>query len=723
MKRINQFIFLLLVCAVFYSSRANCATGTMPRPFQIIPQPSQVDLLGGRGIKFGELSQVQLSGQLKRPIMGTILSRLTESGKGEGTLTLKLDSSSVVPESKEGYVLTISMGSAEVISRGEAGLFYGCQTLEQILEDARDFHVDVPACKITDFPALTYRAVHFDVKHHLDNMEYYYQSVDRLARYKINAIIFEFEDKLGYQRQPLVGGAQSISIDEMASLTRYARKRHIEISPLVQGLGHATYILKHQEYAHLRELPDNRWTFCPLNEGTYQVLFDLYRDAIAATPGSRYLHVGGDETGNIGLCTRCKPMGDKEGVIGLNLYWLKRVCEFAKENNRIPIFWDDMPLKEAGVYRTTYDESVTQVEAARIWKDGGEKLEQQIDNLPENGIFMRWNYGSAREPGNEMAMDWYQEHGLKVMVATAAQSNAALFPYDDRTDGALSGVAAIQSFLQLAARKHAEGMLCTAWDDKSPHMETYWRGFIASAEYSWSERERTLDQFDIAYLQREFGFTIGHYANFYAKLRKAAGFWEKAYDRKGDRLDIENALIRLPGLASWLTPAEQQSLRTRTNFSSILIQLPDLKHPGEWSKMYSERLNEAETISKEYRVTSKELSEFYEMSKRNRYHWKLFAALNDFQVTAPHLLLALKLCDTSDTVKRRDGIEAVDQALNEFSRAWKNLKQVYLATRFTTYPSFYVLDRYSHYASRREDLSWMIQEEELFQQMISKWRE
>jgi hypothetical protein len=72
----------------------------------------------------------------------------------------------------------------------------------------------------------------------------------------------------------------------MAALTKYARDRHIEITPLVQGFGHATFILKHEAYAGLRELPWNHWAFCPLNEGTYQVLFDLYRDAIKATPGS-----------------------------------------------------------------------------------------------------------------------------------------------------------------------------------------------------------------------------------------------------------------------------------------------------------------------------------------------------------------------------------------------------------------------------------------------------
>ncbi len=159
---------------------------------------------------------------------------------------------------------------------------------------------------IFDYPAMPYRAVHFDVKHHLDHMNYYYASIDRLSRYKINAVVFEFEDKLRYRRQPLVGSPFAISIEEMTALTQYARKRNIEITPLVQGLGHASFILKHEDYMPLRELSWNDWAFCPLNEGTYQTLFDLYRDAIDATPGSKYLHIGGDEIGNIGICERCR---------------------------------------------------------------------------------------------------------------------------------------------------------------------------------------------------------------------------------------------------------------------------------------------------------------------------------------------------------------------------------------------------------------------------------
>jgi hypothetical protein len=720
--RYPEIPFIISILLLPIVTGTGIAADKMPEPFQVIPQPQKIELLSGDGQAYSTLSNLKMTGEFKRPVMGDILSQLTESYlDGPGTLTLNLDSNGVAPASHEGYVLTILNGDAEIIASGEAGLFYGCQTLEQLLEDARDFQTPVPACKIIDAPALPYRSVQIDIKHHLDHMNIYYESIDRLARYKINAVIFEVEDKLRFQRQPLVAAPQSISIDEMAALTKYARERHIEITPLVQGLGHATFILKHDHYAPLRELHHNRWAFCPLDEGTYDVLFDMYSDAIDATPGSRYLHIGGDEIGNIGLCHRCKPTADKEGELSLNLYWLKRVCEFAGEMGRIAIFWDDMPLKAAGVYRSTWSADVDLEEATKDWENGSSILEQLIADFPKNCVYNRWNYSMARQPGNIFALDWYRDNGLQVMIATAAQTGGCLFPVDDRDLGISShGIAAIRSFNQLAAEKEVEGMLCTAWDDHSPHLETFWRGFIASAEYSWSPNGRTLDEYDKAYLQREYGISFPDYINLYGKLRRGAAYWEKAFNRESNRMELENALFNLPGLAHWRPPKDPNE-PAKTDFTDQLIELPDLHDPGSWSNKYEQRLGEAFSILDEYRHTSKVMDSLYHCSYKNRYHWELFSAMNDFQVVAPRLLLALKQCDVDDRAQQLAGAEKVRNTLSEFKVAWEDMQIVYGKTRFISYPSSYVPDRYFHFASQREDLTWMIQVEQLFHQMINGW--
>jgi hypothetical protein len=712
------FLFLISIQIIPLLAKTGKSDDKLPEPFQILPQPHNIELLAGNGIAFGALTSLKIIGDFDRPVMGELLRILPESGvEGSGTLTLKLDISGMAPESHEGYVLTVSNGDVIIESRGEAGLFYACQTLEQLLEDARDFHIPVPACRITDYPDYVYRAVHFDTKHHLDHINYYYQSIDRLARYKINAITWEFEDKLRFQRQPLIGAPQAISIDEMAALTMYARERHIEITPLVQGLGHATFILKHQEYAYLREVESNRWAFCPLHEGGYQLLFDLYRDAIEATPGSKYFHIGGDEIGNIGICPRCKPTADEKGKFELNLYWMNRVCEFLVKQGRIPIFWGDMPFQYAGVWYSTQEEE----DFPELWDTGLVKLDEVINRFPEEGVFMHWNYTTCRQPGNERVLNWLTDHHLNTMISTAANCGpSALFPFDDRS-GKMSdrGLVAIKSSIQLAHEKGIDGELTTAWDDRSPHMETYWRGFIASAEYSWNTKARDLDEYQLAYMQREFGPDVS-YTDLYLQLRAAAHFWETSLVRKGNRMDMENALFELPGIAHWV-PEDAREGKKQTTYEDIVIDLPDIDNPGEWTNKYKTRIDEAEKQYAIYKNTSKQLNELYEASIRNRFHWELFSALNDFQITAPKLLLALKQCDVEKKSKRKAGYIAVEKALMDFDKAWEELKSVYGKTRYLAYPENYVPDRYFHFASQREDLTWMIQVEELLFPMINAW--
>src|ERR1039457_5483847 len=115
----------------------------LPYPFKVIPQPREVELLSCTGLKFGELKCMQLIGDFTRPITGAILSDLPQIETDSCILSLQLVESQEVPQSPEGYVLIISKGNVKITSRGRAGLFYGCQTLVQLLEDARDIGVNI----------------------------------------------------------------------------------------------------------------------------------------------------------------------------------------------------------------------------------------------------------------------------------------------------------------------------------------------------------------------------------------------------------------------------------------------------------------------------------------------------------------------------------------------------------------------------------------------------
>ena len=298
--KIQVFLISLLLAVGSLSARS------LDKTFQLLPQPQSIEVLSGKGFMYNELTFVSTTSGTPVPVLGPladVLPRNRRSGKG---LYLQL-SDQHVPDSPEGYVLEVNDKGVAVTARTEAGLFYGCQTLEQLLEDSRDFGREIPRMKITDYPAIAYRAVHLDTKHHLDRMDYYYRMIDRLARYKVNAIIWELEDKLRFPRRPETGAPNAISKQEMQALCRYAKERNVEISPLVQGLGHAGFILKH--HWELRENPASDWEFCPSDPRTYEVQFDLYLDALEAMPYGKYLHVGGDEITAIGIDDRCKATG------------------------------------------------------------------------------------------------------------------------------------------------------------------------------------------------------------------------------------------------------------------------------------------------------------------------------------------------------------------------------------------------------------------------------
>jgi hypothetical protein len=328
----------------------------------------------------------------------------------------------------------------------------------------------------------------------------------------------------------------------------------------------------------------------------------------------------------------------------------------------------------------------------------------------------------ARQPGNILALNWYKSRGLKAMIATATNTEGGMLFQPDERDKGLesSGISTIRSFIQLAAEKDISGMLCTAWDDKSPHMENYWRGFIASAEFSWSPEGRSLEEYDNAWLQREFGISMNDYLSINDQLRKGSELWYEAYYKKGNRLDDEAALQSMPRLEHWL-PALPNQEKIQFDYTSKLIELPDLESPGTWSRKYKERLDRSIEEIENYKLINTKLSNNYNISLRNRYYWELAMTLHRFQNTAPRLLLALKSVDNTDKDQQKKGMEEVKRAVVEFRNAWAALESVYSRTRFVSYPSNYIPDRYFHLASQSEDLTWMIQPEILYLRMIEKW--
>lgn len=687
-----KFTALPLILVLFLHTGVSAST--VPEfndRFKLIPVPQKIRVLDGKGLLYSEIKGVYVKDNGDRPVMTGLLADLPRAGYlSKGSLSLIIDKNLKLP-SPEGYELEIVDGKVVIKAMESVGLFYGVQTLQQLLEDSQDQQIEIPSCVIVDYPEIAYRAVHLDLKHHLDAGHYYYSMIDRLAGIKVNAIIVEFEDKLRYRKSPLVASPNAISIEEFAALSKYAKERHIEISPLIQGLGHASFILKHEEYKGLRDDPASDWVFDPMNPATYDLQFSLYEDAIEATPYGKYLHVGGDEVGALGKSELAKASGMKP--LELQMHWLKKVADFAQQHHRIPIFWDDMVFKLANLYETTYDSSIPAQEVAARWKKNAPMLEESLPLFPKGCAYMRWNYDDPLLPGNQMAIDWYRSNNLTVMAATSAQLYSSMFPHTK------SQFQPIKEFCKLTSEKKMNGILCTVWDDTSPHLEVLSRGVFDFALFSWNYEDISIDQAHASFRQRFFAAALAPPTfNFQDPMEEiTTPFWETAFLQQGDREVYHKTFT--------------------------LIDLPDPKNKGAWSKTYKEKLSKAGTVRTQQTEIAKQLATAQEVTRRNQYALSLFNVINQLQIYSSDLLLQLQQYDEASSKEQTAKALQLKKTVEDFNLIRARFEEAYGKTRIMGNPKEYQLDSnfHHHLANGTNTTDWIFIYEIAMNRKIDDW--
>ena len=596
-------------------------------------------------------------------------------------------------ENEESYVIEVSKKSVIISGGGKAGLFYGVQTLIQLLEEAAWENVSLQGMIIQDWPQMKLRTVHYNYFFHLDRFEYLKESIRQLSKYKVNGIVLEFEDRFKYESHPIIAAPTSFSADQVKDLTEYAHQYHIDIIPLVQGLGHAGFILKHDEFKHLREDPQINQSCCPLREGTYEVLFDMYRETIEATPGVKYFHIGGDEVNIMGRCPHCKKKMKETGELGLYLTWLNRVNDFMKEHGRTLIFWDDMPLKQAGLYKLTYNRADEKFDST--WTAGIENLNEIIDLFPGDGIFMRWNYDLARDKGNIYTLDWYRNNDFKVMIASAVIGNWPLIPDYKWTPEN------IRSFVTLGAEKEVLGELCTAWgDDAGNHSEIYWTGFLASAEYAWnSDEPATVERYWEKYIRRFFGPNTASLDSAFFNLSERVNFWNTGLMKKG--------------------------MKNRRGHQ--LISLPDLRNPpqvGDWASQYAKLMDSA----REEKAGCAEAVETLDRNMNNvtfnKYNLEVFASMGRLMEDHCNFVLSIgdiaalgdKAIDAHTEGNKEMVVENLQKMASTAENAWnkttagyEEVKNIWEVSRYPKGEEGYVMNPQTNYlAGMTADLSYLI---------------
>jgi len=361
---------------------------------------------------------------------------------------------------EEGYVLTVTKAGVIIGGASSAGVFYGLQTLKQLVrgDSAAAF---IPGVGIIDWPAMRWRGVSDDISRGpIPTVDYVKRQLRTFAAFKLNLHSFYMENAFSSTEHPLIGPAGgSLTPEEIRDLVAYAAKYHIEIVPEQQTFGHLHKALKYEKYNELAETPYGD-VLSPQQPGTYKLIGDWYREINDLFPG-KFFHIGEDETFELGE-GQSREAARTLGVGAVYFQHLNRVRDLLKPYNRRLIFWGDIALNHPDL----------------------------IGNIPKDLIVANWDYAAKDDYGPRLKP--FKDAGLEQFVCPGVGGWRQIFPNVDTSSRN------IINFVRDGQAAGALGMLNTTWDDDGESLfEVGWYGIVLGAAASWQNKVVELKDFDV----------------------------------------------------------------------------------------------------------------------------------------------------------------------------------------------------------------------------------
>ena len=281
--------------------------------------------------------------------------------------------------SPESYTLSVTSQRIEIRATSGAGLFYGMQTLLQLMQPASTGSYSVPSVEIEDTPRFAYRGLMLDVSRHFSTKEFIKKQIDALAYYKINRLHLHLTDAAGWRleikKYPLLtdfaawrtdptwkkwwnGGRKYLRYDEpgasggyytqddIREILEYARQHYITVIPEIEMPSHSEEVLAAYPQLSCSGEPYKNSDFCVGNEETFTFLENVLTEVMELFP-SEYIHVGGDEASKSAwkTCPKCqKRMKDEHlaNVDELQSYLIHRIEKFLNNHGRRLLGWDEI---------------------------------------------------------------------------------------------------------------------------------------------------------------------------------------------------------------------------------------------------------------------------------------------------------------------------------------------------------------------------------------------
>ena len=276
------------------------------------------------------------------------------------------------------------------------------------------------------------RGFHIDMNISQFTGPYLKKELKALANLGHDTIIWEVENNIKWETCPECVSPDAFSKAEFKEILAYSRELGLEPIPLLQTIGHCEYVLKHEKYKPLAEVPDRIDQYCPQNPEVVPFLRKWIDEYLEVFGNVRYFHLGADEAYTLGECPRCRAYAAAHSLSALYIDHINAVSQPLIAKGIRPIIWADMLLhhpealdslsKQVVIYDWLYTRYLG---SGGVWVWGqGTRAKDELDTatLARFGPYL---YPFGDEPGRDpdpfYQAEYLAAHGFDVVVCPSSK--------------------------------------------------------------------------------------------------------------------------------------------------------------------------------------------------------------------------------------------------------------------------------------------------------------